>query len=78
MEAQEVISSATTLLPVHTAQDSAHKPRRNSACEEELAEPTFAQVVINLGEAIVNQKREEGAEIKGNKVVYIPACPQLR
>ena len=54
------------------------KPRRMSACEEELAEPTFAQVVINLGEAIVDQKREDGAEIKSNEVVYIPARPQLR
>lgn len=46
--------------------------------EEELAESTFAQVVINFGEAIVDEEGEDGAEVKSNKVVYISARPQLR
>ena len=48
-----------------------------SAREEEPAEPTFAQVAVNLGEAIVDQKREASANIKCQKVVDILARPQL-
>ena len=53
-------------------------PRRILMREEELPESTFAQVAINFGEAVVDQEREDGAEIKRKKVVYIPARPQFR
>jgi hypothetical protein len=46
-----------------------------SAREEEPAEPTFTQVAVNLGEAIVDQKREADANIQCQKVIDILARP---